>query len=324
MLGATCNSKDKDAAYTPSGKWSLSVGYRKQASSRHFVGTQEQKQRDALNTPIVNNIHLFDIGVSYQFNPRWSFSASVPFMVANRERPKELDLVNNRPTAGDQRFHSAGIGDASIGARMWLFRPPTEWKGNIQLGFSLKMPTGNDNVTDTVPTIRGPVTQVVDQSIQLGDGGWGFGLDWQAFKAVKRSTLFFTGSYLFNPLDTNGVLTGRSRKSEAVMSVSDQYLYRGGIAHPLGHHWSVSAAGRMEGVPVRDAFGKSNGFRRPGYAISIEPGVNYSRGKDIWTFSLPVPIERNRKTSVPDMIDHTHGDAAFADYIIVAGYSHRF
>jgi hypothetical protein len=37
-----------------------------------------------------------------------------------------------------------------------------------------------------------------------------------------------------------------------------------------------------------------------------------------------VPVQRNRKRSVPDFQDNTAGDAAFADYVIIVGYSRRF
>jgi hypothetical protein len=32
-------------------------------------------------------------------------------------------------------------------------------------------------------------------------------------------------------------------------------------------------------------------------------------------------MERNRKISVTDLENHTHGDAAFADYTVIAGIS---
>jgi len=87
---------------------------------------------------------------------------------------------------------------------------------------------------------------------------------------------------------------------------------------------AMSIGGRIEGVPVRDAFGASNGFRRPGYAISVEPGLLY--GHRAWTFSVntPLVVERNRKKSVTDYQNRFHGDAAFADYSIIFGVSRRF
>jgi hypothetical protein len=35
-------------------------------------------------------------------------------------------------------------------------------------------------------------------------------------------------------------------------------------------------------------------------------------------------MERNRKISTADMLNHTHGDAAFADYTIIAAYTRHF
>jgi len=38
------------------------------------------------------------------------------------------------------------------------------------------MPTGSDDVRDTVQTVNGLQRVFVDQSIQLGSGGWGITL----------------------------------------------------------------------------------------------------------------------------------------------------
>ena len=110
------------------------------------------------------------------------------------------------------------------------------------------------------------------------------------------------------------------------MSVTDQYLFRGGIGHavPKVRGLAMSVGGRIEGVPVRDAFGKSNGFRRPGYAISVDPGFLYVRGPYAFSCTAPIAVERNRRRSVPDIQNGTHGDAAFADYSIVVSLSRRF
>jgi hypothetical protein len=160
----------------------------------------------------------------------------------------------------------------------------------------------------------------------LGDGGTGIVLDLQGFKNVWRTTLYASGIYPINPQNTNGVRTGRGRPSEAIMSVADQYLARAGAVFPV---WQVrglafSFGGRIEGVPVRDIIGKSEGFRRPGYAISVEPGLLYARGKNSWNVSAPIALERNRRRSVTDIMDGRHGDAAFADYVLLVGFSRRF
>lgn len=137
---------------------------------------------------------------------------------------------------------------------------------------------------------------------------------------------YFTGSWLFSPQDTTGVLTYRKQPGEDVISATDQYLWRGGFSHgvPKVRGLALSIGGRMEGVPVRDAFGSSNGFRRPGYVISIEPGLIYARGRNMFNVSGPWAMERNRKTSVTDYANNTHGDAAFSDYTVIASYTRTF
>ncbi len=322
MLGVQCagteGSGSHDSGFLDSGRWQLSIGFRKQLSHRHYVGTVEQKQRAEQGTEVVNNIYLFDAALTYSVNRRFNVTVAAPIQWASRRRG-----------TSPQIFHSVGIGDISVVGRMWLHRPPAESGWNISFGAGLKLPTGNPRVKDSVPGANGigTVTQVVDQSIQLGDGGWGIPLDVQAYKRIGKTTVYASGTYLLNPRDTNGVQTGRGRPSEAIMSVADQYLARVGLARPVPYtrRFAFTVGWRMEGVPVRDLIGKSNGFRRPGYAMSVEPGLQYFRGRDIWSVAVPVAVRRNRRRSVSDiLVGNPGGDAAFADYFITVGYSHRF
>jgi hypothetical protein len=50
----------------------------------------------------------------------------------------------------------------------------------------------------------------------------------------------------------------------------------------------------------------------------------YVRGKSAFSLGVPFAIYRNRLISVPDAARGAHGDAAFADYLILAAYSRRF
>ncbi len=294
------------------------MGYRFQPSSRHFVGTVEQTQRELANNQIQNTYHLWDFSVSRQLTPRWSVNASLPVLFVTRNQ-----LYVPRGV-----FEVKSIGDITVGGRAWIFRPPTESGGNLGIGFNLKLPTGDYNATGAAFDRNGaPIIATADQSIQAGDGGTGFSIDIQAYKPTYfQSMLYFTGAYLFNPRNTNGVDTFRTRRGEEVMSVADQYLYRGGVSHafPRVRGLTVTFGGRIEGVPVRDAFGKSEGFRRPGYAISLDPGFMYARGSYILSCNVPWAIERNRKKSVPDYQNRIHGDAAFADYALILSFTKRF
>lgn len=316
-----------DDLYLPQGHWQIGVGYRWQMSDRPFIGTEEQVERRRLGVVSVNRIHLFDVGVSYGLTRRVVVSASIPFMIASRTRPGKVDQLAGFPNAPDQVYKSVGFGDLALSARMWVIRPPAEKRQNVSIGFGMKLPTGKKDVSDWVNTPSGRQRRLADQSIQLGDGGFGFTIDAAAFKSLKHFTIFGAGTYLFNPRNTSGVPAGRVRPSEAVMSVSDQYLARAGVAVPIrsirrGLAFNIGA--RLEGVPSRDVFGKSDGFRRPGYAVSVEPGIIYVRKKSAWTVNVPIPFLRDRVKSVPEKRDNATDAAAFADYLILVGYTRRF
>jgi hypothetical protein len=261
------------------------------------------------------------LDLNYQFTPRLSAIATIPALDASRHGQSSPLNV----------YHSGGLGDITVGVQSWVWRPPTESHGNIALSAQLKLPTGINDAKGTTVTKTGvKQTQPFDESIQPGDGTWGFTLATEAYREIYWHTSgYFTGSWLFNPQDTTGVKTFRPAPGEGVISATDQYLWRGGFSRPVTgvkalRGLAFSIGGRMEGVPVRDAFGSSNGFRRPGYVISIEPGTMYQHGRWGLYANAAWAMERNRKTSVTDFANNTHGDAAFSDYTIMSGISRTF
>jgi len=326
------------------GQWQASLGYRYFHSHRHFVGSIEQDggpeaERDRRNTAVENRVHLPELSLSYGLSDRLSLSAALPILLAQRKIPgtifSESRCIEGAP---DQITHGDGIGDLNLVGRYWVAKPSPHNTQNLEIGLGIKLPTGQDDVTDSVTTIAAtgadPQTTIrtVDQSIQPGDGGFGLIAELQAFKVFGSVTAFATGEYLANPRETNGVPTGRSRVTEAIMSVSDQYGARVGVgmAAPFHHALGLSLAARLEGVPVRDVLGGSAGFRRPGYSLGIEPGISYTWQRYSFSLSVPYLVRRVRPQSVSDEIEsdargeHVQGDAAFADYIIVMGFSRRF
>lgn len=315
MMTQSIDVCEGESWYSPR-RWSVATGYRYFHSHRHFVGTVEQVNRAEQRTEVNNIVNLLDFAVSYQVNARWSVNAGVPLLLSER--------YNQRTP--DQKTYGRGLGDTSVSARMWVVRPPTESRQNLSFGFGVKLPTGEYGQTNTVTTATGTRTVVIDQSIQPGDGGYGLSLDAQGYKSISFLTIYGSGIYLFNPRNTNGVMTGRGRASESIMSVPDQYLYRfGGIVPvPRIRPLTASMGIRAEGIPVRDAFGKSDGFRRPGLILDIDPGLMLSLGENTFSLNVPVPFRRERTRSTSDIIDNRHGDAAFADYVVLVGFSRRF
>lgn len=320
----------RDTHFSQSQPWEASISWRYQKSDRHFRGSEEEANRQAEHSEVINTINLMDITVTRYLNARWSLSAGIPYLMAERSSPIR---DGDRNTIGRSISQARGIGDVVFGARRWMLDAVSHPKTNVQLGFGIKIPTGQNNVVDrrtrfsegeNVTTL-----ETVDQSIQPGDGGLGFIFDvgWFRRFAKEKCAAYFSGVYLFNPEGTNGVYTFRSSESEAIMSVADQYLARAGLSFALSgsRSFTFGIGGRVEGVPVEDIVGSSEGFRRPGYAVSIEPSFNVARGPHTFSIAVPVAVYRNRQRSVPDRMEEgRHGDAAFADWLLLVSYSRRF
>jgi hypothetical protein len=100
--------------------------------------------------------------------------------------------------------------------------------------------------------------------------------------------------------------------------------------YAVNHTWGAYVGARAEGIPSTDAVGLSQGFRRPGHAVSIEPGVNYMSGNLNVFASLPIAVYRERTQSHIDKLrsatrgTEVIGDAAFADVLFNVSVSWRF
>lgn len=115
----------------------------------------------------------------------------------------------------------------------------------------------------------------------------------------------------------------------AYHSIPDQFSARAGLNYSIlpESGIAVSLGGRVEGVPSHDLIGKSEGYRRPGYVVSVEPGISYINGSFSVNLTVPFALYRNRTKSVYDLSDpngERHGDAAFADYLINLSVGYRF
>ena len=303
-----------------SSKWSVAVNYEWFESHRHFVGREEQKHRAEEGTEVINDTHQVTTRLAYAVSPRTTLTLDVPYFRSVRSSLYEHDRVNRHSTS------SSGLGDIVVGSEFWVRSPSSDVRSNMAFGVGLKLPTGDSNAKDTFHTATGPVVRNVDQSIQPGDGGWGIALSTQMFRRIGESTSVY-GSlyYLISPQETSGTF----RSTDPIIgrfSITDQYQARAGFSQVLSarHGLAGSLGGLIEGIPSSDLIGGDRGFRRPGYTISIEPGLSYMTGSHTFTLSVPVAVDRNRVRSFADKINGRHGDAAFADYAVNVGYGFRW
>jgi hypothetical protein len=312
---------ETEGGYLAPKHWEITVDARHQFSFRHFVGPVEQEYRQEVGNEVENKINLFNFDLTYQATDRWSFSVNMPVLFATRRS------YNSPYTQATQ-----GLGDTPVTTQVWLWKPANAARGNIALSFGLQFPTGRSDIKEVVQkTVGGPSTTIADDySIQPGIGGWGIVLAGQGFKNLGKSAVFYAdGSYLITPQNTNNTLSGQTTALNQYVSISDEYLAELGVARPIGglrslRGLAVTLGPRIEGVPAHDLIGSNDGFRRPGFAISIVPGLQYARSRSIVTFQVGKAIYRDRVRSYPDEVYGTHGDAAFADYLWLASYTYRF
>jgi hypothetical protein len=306
-----CNSTIGGGAVLSPGEFLATTNFRYFKSFRHFRGSHEEAERLELGTEVINHSYFLDLSLNYGLSPRWYANVVLPFVYHTRSSMYEHG--GNPPNGLGERHttRSHGLADMRLGMGYWLFDPATHGKYNYAIGVGLKLPTGKYDYKDTFFN-QGEYRDedrmaVVDQSIQPGDGGLGIAFDIQGYHALSDHLLLSTTLY--------------TRE----FSSPDQFAVRIGTYYSFGLS-GISAyfGGRLEGVPASDLIGGSAGYRRPGYAISVEPGVNFNVGHLSFNVSVPVAIERNRIKSYEDKQRNRHGDAAFADYLINFTASYRF
>lgn len=310
---------ENQGGYLEKGDFEINVGYRHQFSYKHFVGDVEQSYRVQQGTQVMNKINLENVNVLYQLTSRFSVEASLPILFASRRSHNSYSTTT-----------SSGIGDSSILAQGWILNPKKAHTYNASIGIGLSMPTGKDNVKNNIvssPTAA-PTVTTVDYSIQPGQGAWGMVFQWQAFKNIGKSVFYTDGSYLATQGGYNHTLrsaTALNQPLTAYNAIQDQYLLEAGFSHPLSRvkGLTLTFGPRWEGVPARDMIGNDLGFRRPGYAVSLAPGIIYVRGMSMLTAAVGKALLRDRTRSIPDRILGTHGDAAFADYVWFVNYTYR-
>lgn len=314
------------------GDFQVGMNYRYFKSFRHFKGREEEADRVSNNTEVINFSHSWDFSLNYGLTERLYAGITIPTVLNERSSLYEHGREERHKT------FSRGLADIRVGVGYWLFDPVKHIDGNLALGLGLKLPTGNYNATDIFYNVGpegSPQVRPVDQSIQPGDGGFGFTADFQFYQAISTNLFVYGGGfYLFNPKETNEVRTFRETLSpilenESIMSVPDQFAVRAGLGYSLSQNFSASLGARFEGIPVEDVIGDSGGFRRPGSVLSIDPGISYMKNNFSLNLNVPVAIRRNRPQSITDRETQIatgvprNGDAAFADYLINLGISYR-
>jgi hypothetical protein len=322
------------------GSIDFGIHYRWFDAAVPYSGNLRQSMLESQNIHEIFNSHNIVFAVNYTLNRRFSFFASIPLVYNQKSSVLEHSMVNGQFVALQRRItEGIGLGDLITGAHFTILDGTDSISRSLKFGLGIKIPTGAYNQRDiwyNAGPQRSDVLRTVDAAIQPGDGSWGFLADLRG----SVSLLSFLGvygeaRYLFNPADNNGVRTFRSFISEEFseeeeMSVTDQYMFRGGISlGKVGSPLVFSSGIRMDGVPVNDLIGESSGFRRPGYAVSWENTVMVQSDRFSVYFSLPYIYYQQRHRSNPEARyaaqtgSSGYGDASFSRFMICAGLTAR-
>jgi hypothetical protein len=315
--------------------WQLNINNRYFKAWRDFKGTRNQ------NTPKQNESiirsYLMDLSLSKFLNNGWSLNFSLP--VSSNSRETSLEHGGANTTRHTTR--SFGLGDIRITAYKWLSQSAVKQRANIQIGLGIKFSTGDYKYQDYF--YRNDSTKVlsaVNPSIQLGDGGTGIITELNLFyllNPARTISLYGNFYYLTNPREQNGTAftAGRiparidSLANSFVVSVPDQYSLRAGLNFNI-KDWAFSIGLRDEGIPVHDLFGGSEGLRKPGYNVSIEPGIVYKMKKTAFYAYVPFIITREIKQNVPEKFKtqyagvYTASTGGSGDYQVFAGVQVKF
>jgi len=295
-------------------QWRTELGYRHLYADRAYIGTQVV----ATDKPLIINVNSVDLTTRYAFTERLTVSLTIPFVSGMQSR-YYADSLRHAVTA-------SGVGDVSVLASMWL-RAPRGHRANVALGVGVKMPTGAHAAADNYFLASGQAIRYpVDQSIQPGDGGWGYIVQVQTYAtAFHNAVAYLSGSYLINPRRLTDVPMAPG--GNVFWSVPDVYTSRAGLAFAFWPNLGMSAnlGARIDGQPVRDLIGGADGgFRRPGYSVAVDPGLAFTAGPNEITVSAPIRVAVDRQASVLDRSTGRHGGGDFASSLIFIGYSVRY
>ncbi len=304
-------------------EWQLAADYRHIHADQFFFGSQQSTPpAQFFGQPIIIDIHTVNFNVTYGLSDRVILQMTVPVSRGSQSRVYP-DTARHVARAG-------GLGDISLVATRWLLDPRQRTAGNVALGLGVKTPTGRNDVRDHFFFADGSsVVHPVDQSIELGDGGWGVILQAQAFRRVaSRSYAYFTGSYLVSPRNQSDVTRAPAGQPNAAVriSVSDVYTARIGLTYGIlpEQGLSVSLGGRIDGIPWHDLISGSDGFRRPGYVIFADPAIVLQRGPNTVTVSAPVrSFVRLASRSAITNSGGTLGSGDLAAIVVFVGYARR-
>jgi len=123
-------------------EWQVSVTSRYYKSYKNYF--EGEDLTPAKENQIVNKVFSMDVTVTRLLKNGWSLDFSLPYTDGSRTSNGEHGGANTpRYTT-----RATGIGDVRFTVHKWLLKPTMTQRGNIQLGFGVKLPNGDYKYQD--------------------------------------------------------------------------------------------------------------------------------------------------------------------------------
>lgn len=318
----------KGETYLASQSWQLGIAYRRLNADEWIVGHDVVPANAPGAQPVRIDVHSIILSASYALSERVAITLNVPISTGRISR------IFPPSRGGDGQRHetsAAGLGEINLIGTIWLGRPSGSRDRNLGVGLGVKAPTGRHDIEDDFWLASSTIRFPVDQSIQLGDGGWGIIMQMDGFQQIfSRGFAFASANYTAHPRERTDVLRDpllQASDQPFYVGVPDVFGVRAGIAVEAWPDQGLSASlgWRVDGTMRRDLFGgRDLAFRRPAIAGYIDPGLSLARGRDRFTVSVPVRAYKNFRRSYADVERGRPGGGDLANRLIFAEYTRRF
>ncbi len=323
---------------TGGAKWQLSVGWREARATHSYNGFYVNRNFSSQWMPY-ERMSIMDVTARYIVNPRVSLSATLPLVNNNFSMLYPPNGAGQGVRYGSNAY---GIGDLTLFTQSFIFKPKEHPFGNVAAGIGLKIPTGDWNVQAGLPNLTGTGYMhraIYPPAIMPGDGGTAILFNINGYKNIRSTflrgnTLFGSATYMSNPRNTNGTASIVASEgvplapqflNELTNSVTDSYNAQAGVSiqlpgtadKPKLKNLRGRVAFNIEGIPNRDLFGRSNGYRQPGYILSVAPGLTYSFKRTLLIAEVPIVFSRYinpRKSAIPDLNVNPDGSVSAAPF----------
>src|SRR5690349_13361094 len=123
-------------------EWQVTVASRYYKSYKNYF--EGEDLTPAKGNETVNKVFSMEVTISRLLKNGWSLDFNVPYIDGSRTSNGE----HGGPNTPRYATRATGLGDVRFTVNKWLLKPTMTQKGNIQVGFGIKLPNGDYKYQD--------------------------------------------------------------------------------------------------------------------------------------------------------------------------------